>query len=225
MTAPEPIHHVPEEDLVEYVAGTCSVSAALAVACHLSLCAACAGRRGALEAVGGASLEAAAPQPTARGALERLLALTEGAAPDPGVTPDERAAEALLASLGVPRAVLPYLDARAAASGWRRLVPGMTRIDLRVGPPGTVARLVTLQPGLEIPLHDHGGPEYTVIFTGALEDDQGRFARGDISLREAGERHVQHVDARQPCVALVVNEGPLLPLTWKGRALKLLSGG
>jgi putative transcriptional regulator len=82
---------------------------------------------------------------------------------------------------------------------------------------------VNLQPGLEIPLHDHGGPELTVIFTGALADDQGRFARGDISMREPGERHVQRVEAGAPCVALVINEGPLLPLTWKGKALTLLA--
>jgi putative transcriptional regulator len=83
---------------------------------------------------------------------------------------------------------------------------------------------VTLQPGLEIPLHDHGGTEYTVIFTGALTDDQGRFARGDISIRPSGERHVQHVETVEPCVALVINEGPLKPLTLKGKALNILSG-
>ena len=80
-----------------------------------------------------------------------------------------------------------------------------------------------LYSGLEIPLHGHGGAEYSVIFTGSLVDDEGRFARGDVSIRETGARHVQHVDEGEPCVALVINEGPLVPLTLKGKALDLLS--
>jgi hypothetical protein len=32
------------------------------------------------------------------------------------------------------------------------------------------------------------------------------------------------VEAGQPCVALVINEGPLEPLTWKGKALSILAG-
>jgi hypothetical protein len=34
---------------------------------------------------------------------------------------------------------------------------------------------------------------------------------------------VQRVDASEVCVALVINEGPLVPLTWKGRVLQLIT--
>lgn len=223
MTTPSPVHHVPEEELVEYAAGACGEAAALAIACHVALCATCADRLLALEAVGGASLEAGAPQDVAPGALESLLAnLDDAPAPPPSAPSPE--AERLLSAHGVPRLVLPYLAPGAAAAGWRRLVPGISRLELSVGPRATVARLVRLQPGLEIPLHDHGGTEYTVIFTGALADDQGRFARGDISIRAQGERHVQHVETIEPCIALVINEGPLVPLTLKGKVLTILAG-
>lgn len=217
-----PLHHVSEEQLVEYAAGASSESAALAIACHAALCAACTARLRGLEALGGAALDAAVPQAPAPGALDGLLArLDEEAPPAP---PVDAAALGLLDAHGVPRVVLPYLTPEIAAAGWRRLVPGITRLDLRVGPAAAVARLVNLRPDLEIPLHDHGGTEYTVIFTGALVDDQGRFARGDISIRAEGERHVQRVEAGEPCVALVINEGPLEPLTWKGKALSILAG-
>lgn len=219
MTTPNPVHHVPEEALVEYAAGACGAAAALAIACHAVLCEACGARVRALEDIGGAALDAGLAEPTAPGALEQALARL-----DRVVAPEvvEAEAERLLAAHGVPRLVLPYL---AAGASWRRLVPGITRMDLDVGPHATVARLVNLQPGLEIPLHDHGGTEYTVIFTGALTDDQGRFARGDISIRDSGQRHVQTVEAGAPCVALVINEGPLVPLTLKGKLLTILSGG
>jgi putative transcriptional regulator len=217
-----PSHHPPDDLLVEYAAGSGGEAAALAVACHVSLCAACAARVGALEAVGGAVLEGATPDAPAPNALDDLLARLDEPVLDAPAELDA-AAERLLAPLGIPRVVRRYLSADVAAAGWRPLVPGITRLELRVGAPGTTARLVRLRPGLEIPLHDHGGDEYTVIFTGALADDEGRFARGDISLRAAGARHVQRVEAREPCVALVINEGGLRPLTWKGKLLDLIS--
>jgi putative transcriptional regulator len=217
-----PVHHVTDEQLVEYAAGALSEGAALAIACHAALCGPCAARLRGLDALGGAALDATAPQALAPGALDSLLARLDGAAAS--APPVDASALHLLDTHGIPRVVLPYLEPEIAAAGWRRLVPGITRLDLRVAPAATVARLVNLRAELEIPLHDHGGTEYTVIFTGALADDQGRFARGDISIRAAGERHVQRVEAGQPCVALVINEGPLEPLTWKGKALSILAG-
>jgi putative transcriptional regulator len=172
--------------------------------------------------VGGALLDELPREAPPPGALERLLAALDAQAPIPPTPAVESAPGSLLAPLGVPRVVWPYLDV-GAAKGWRRLVPGIARLDLRVGAPNVVARIVRLRPGLEIPLHDHGGDEYTVIFTGALADDEGRFARGDVSIRPAGARHAQRIERGEPCVALVVNEGPLLPLTLKGRVLARLA--
>jgi len=222
MTAVATSHHVPEEQLLAYVAGTGTEAAALALACHLSLCARCAALARDLEALGGAALDPSRAQPLARGSLDRVLARLDEVEREVPSPPAVRGEE-LLARWGIPSAVARYLPSGADATRWRRLVPGITRIDLRVGPTSTVARLVTLTPGIEIPLHDHEGTEYTVIFAGALHDDQGRFARGDISIREAGAAHVQRVEKHEPCVALVVNEGPLRPLTWKGKALSFLS--
>ena len=106
----------------------------------------------------------------------------------------------------------------------------MRAIDLplassRPAATGPRLRLVAFAPGVAIPPHDHGGTEHIVIFTGAIEEGGQRFARGDIATREAGERHEQRIAAGEPCVALVVNEGPLLPLTLRGRLLLALARG
>jgi len=222
MTAAATSHHVPEEHLLEYVAGAGTEAAALAMACHLSLCPSCAALARDLETMGGAALDPSRAQPLASGTLDRLLARLDEGERDVASPRDAHGA-ALLARWGIPSSVARYLPSGADARRWRRLVPGITRIDLRVGPASTVARLVTLTPGIEIPLHDHDGTEYTVIFAGALHDEEGRFGRGDISIREAGAAHVQRVEKSEPCVALVINEGPLRPLTWKGKALSFLS--
>ncbi|HTB56661.1 MAG TPA: hypothetical protein VLC06_02255, partial [Polyangia bacterium] len=113
------------------------------------------------------------------------------------------------------------LRALPSVEGWRTVVPGMRVVDLPLAVPGGAVRLVRFKGGVTIPLHDHGGPEYIVVFTGALEEksDGLRFGRGDVSIRLPGERHEQRATPGEPCVALVVNEGALRPLTLRGRLL------
>ncbi len=106
---------------------------------------------------------------------------------------------------------------------WRLVIPGVRAINLPVGAADDVVRLIAFKGGITIPLHDHGGPEHIVVFSGALEEEGARFGRGDISIRESGERHQQRVAPGEPCIALVVNEGKLQPLTLRGRILLALS--
>ncbi|HEX3901356.1 MAG TPA: hypothetical protein VH853_00815 [Polyangia bacterium] len=215
-----PTHHVPEHGLVEYVAGAATDGAALAFACHLSLCASCAAEVAALESVGGTILEANPGQELAPGALESVLARLE-ATPRPAAPPAETiAVPVFLSGCDLPA---PLLRALPPVVGWRTVVPGMRVVDLPLALPGGAVRLVRFKGGVTIPFHDHGGPEYIVVFTGALEeqakDDGRRFGRGDVSIRLPGERHEQRATPGEPCVALVVNEGALRPLTLRGRLL------
>ena len=238
-----PAHHVPEELLLEYVTGAASEPAALAVACHLTLCAACAERERGLEALGGAWLEQeAGAAALAPGELEAMMGRLDEPLPDRYQPVAAPVAPPLLAPLGLPRPLLDYLTRGAAAPAWRFLVPGVRVIDLPIGAPaevrsgpatglpGTptapeaVARLVAFKGGVKIPPHDHGGPEYIIVFAGALEEKDGRFDRGDISVRSPGERHEQIAVPGQTCVSLVINEGRLLPLTLRGRLLLALAG-
>jgi putative transcriptional regulator len=213
-----PTHHVPEHGLVEYVAGAATDGAALAFACHVSLCASCAAEVAALENVGGTILEASPGQQLGPGALESVLARLE-ATPQLATPPAEPvAAPAFLAGCELPA---PLLRALPNAEGWRTVVPGMRVVDLPLAVPGGAVRLVRFKGGVTIPFHDHGGPEYIVVFTGALEEksDGLRFGRGDVSIRLPGERHEQRATPGEACVALVVNEGALRPLTLRGRLL------
>ena len=217
------IHHVPDEMLLEYAAGTASDATALATACHVAMCDACSTRVVVLEEIGGRVLDAGGSEPLPSGALEAVLARIEG----PPQARDEAAAvpaaPAFLAEFDLPRPLLRRLAEAAVGNDWRFVVPGVRAVDLPVAAPGVTVRLVAFKPGVTIPIHDHGGPERVVVFSGALEEEGKRFERGDISIRDAGERHEQHVAPGEPCIALVVNEGPLRPLTLRGRLLLALS--
>lgn len=221
MTAIE--HHVPDEALLAYSAGNATDAAGLAVACHAALCARCAERVRQLEAIGGAALETAPPAQLGAGALASVLGRLDS-------PPEARAQAAavpeppeLLRAYGLPAPLRAVLGRTPAAARWRFVVPGVRAIDLPVGAPGDAVRLVAFKGGVTIPLHDHGGPEHIVVFSGELEEEQARFGRGDISIRESGERHQQRVAPGQPCIALVVNEGKLQPLTLRGRILLALA--
>jgi putative transcriptional regulator len=213
-----PTHHVPEHGLVEYVAGAATDGASLAFACHASLCGPCAAEVAVLENVGGTILEASPGQELGPGALESVLERLETMPQLVASSAETFTAPAFLAGCDLPA---PLLRALPSAEGWRTVIPGMRVVDLPLAVPGGAVRLVRFKGGVTIPFHDHGGPEYIVVFTGALEEksDGRRFGRGDVSIRLPGERHEQRAMPGEPCVALVVNEGALRPLTLRGRLL------
>ena len=222
---PAPAHHVPPEGLLEYVAGASTDPASLAIACHLALCPACAAETSALEAVGGSILAASPGRELAPGALESALAQLDAPPQSRTEASVARAAPEFLTPFGLPAPLLRQLP--VAAADWRFVIPGVRAIDLPVTSTDATARLISFGGGVTIPLHDHGGPEYVVVFSGALEEKaEGKcFGRGDISIRVTGERHEQRATPGQPCIALVVNEGKLRPLTLRGRLLLALSRG
>ena len=223
-----PKHHPTEEALLEYAGGASAESAALVYACHASLCAPCARRLAELEAVGGALLDGGAEESLAADALARALAsldvpVANGAA---DAREDEApAAPEFLASYRLPRPLARALAGLPRAPKWHLALPGVRTIDLAPGERDgeTRVRLIAFKPGVTIPPHDHGGTEHVLVFTGAIEETGRRFARGDLATRERGEQHEQRIAAGELCVALVVNEGPLVPLTLRGRLLLALS--
>ncbi|HSZ83110.1 MAG TPA: cupin domain-containing protein [Polyangia bacterium] len=226
-----PTYHPTEEALLEYAGGASAESAALVYACHASLCAPCARRLTELEAVGGALLEGGAEEPVAADALARALASLDAPTAHGahgGARDDEApAAPEFLAPYHLPRPLARVLAALPRAPRWQRALPGVRTIDLAAAEreDETRVRLVAFKPGVTIPPHDHGGTEHVLVFTGAIEEPGRRFGRGDLATRERGERHEQRIAAGELCVALVVNEGPLVPLTLRGRLLLALARG
>jgi putative transcriptional regulator len=226
-----PSHHIPAETLVEYAAGNAPEALSLVVACHATLCAACRHRLRALDAIGGALLERAAVAPLGAEALARAMArlgerATEAeaagsdvSAPAPIADGAGADADALVARLPGP---LRRLVAGAKVA-WRPVTLGIRSYQLPLRESSWRARLVRFRPGLTIAHHDHGGDEYTVVLTGAIEEVGGRFAPGDVCVKHPGDRHTQHIASAEPCIALLVQSGDLLPLTWLGKLAKLIA--
>lgn len=243
-----PTHHLDEDVLLDYVSGAASEPVSLVVACHLTLCGTCRAAAAAAESVGGALLEQALPAALSEGALERALARLDRdgpagnhgheprSAPGQGPTPVAAAGEPFVfEGVPLPRPLARYLAAGASsppsssaapprsAPSFRFIAPGVRGIPLTVAAaPGVRTRLLRLAPGMEIPLHAHAAPEFTLVFSGGLSEGGQHYVRGDVRFRDAAAVHAQRVDPDLPCVALVVNEGALLPQTWRGRLVSLL---
>jgi putative transcriptional regulator len=220
-----PTHHAPDHALLEYVTGHSEEALALGVACHVALCELCRADARRLEAVGGALLEAEPPRGLAAGALDSVLGRLDDATEDaPPPAPPARAGSESDAwtSLGLPEILVTRLPPGPAR--WRYIAPGVRGINVALRHEGGAsARLLRLKPGLVIPTHDHGAPELTLVFAGALTDAEGRFERGDLSCRQPGDTHLQRVDPEGDCIALVINGDRLIPRTWVGRFIRLIA--
>jgi putative transcriptional regulator len=248
---PTPTHHLPAETLLEYVTGSAKPVTALLAAAHLTLCPWCREEARRLEDIGGALLQSlpAAESSSMEAALGAVMAQLHDEAPregvhegaEPGEAPgtvapandlssvpsrtrsESRASGPSVRGAQMPRPVLEALG-HPTHIPWRWLAPGVRGVTLAGNRDEGAARLVDLRANLEIPFHDHAGPEYVLVLEGVLLEDGTRFARGDVATAGPGLQHVQRTDPAGPCLALVVNEGELVPLNLRGKLLKLLSG-
>lgn len=90
--------------------------------------------------------------------------------------------------------LLPYQGAAsqsifaADASRWVDVVPGVMRADLW-NDRSTVSRFYRLEPGAELPAHDHSGDEECMMIDGEVFLGDILLCRGDYHIASAGSRH------------------------------------
>ena len=217
MMSTSPRFHAPPHVLMEYAAGTATGPTSLVVACHLTFCPACRKDVTLLEEVGAGLLDEQPSVAMAPGAFELAMA-----ALDSEPTPTPAAPSSGASNARLPRPLLEVLaDGKLKL---RRRLPGLRTKQLKLGHGLAEARLMLFQPGTRIPFHDHDAPELVLVLEGALEEGGRHFARGDIAFSDSGERHEQRIANQGPCLALVVNEGPVRPVSVWGKLLKRLAG-
>lgn len=197
-------HCPPEEWLVDVATGADASSVAFLVACHLELCPTCSHTVRELRMSGGALLAALQAERTELSELEGALMakLDDALAAPVDVPPDPIFPRPLTAWIG-PSATAP----------WQRYVPGIQRIVLDRA---SRTLLLRFAPGVRPLPHRHVGLERTLVLDGGYRDPRhGEFRRGFVQI-VGDEVHEQVMDD-DGCIALFVNDGPLIPTTWLGR--------
>lgn len=196
----KPVHHLSDELLTAHAAGLLGEPLVLLVRTHLTMCGQCRERDRELAAIGGALLDAGAPEPVSDGLLARVLGRIEAPAP-------ETASRS--AGVGdVPAPLVPHIGPRFEDLKWRTFGP-VSEIRLMPDAEGYVTRLLKIRPGAGVPDHTHEGLEATIVLKGAFSDCTGRYGPGDVALVEGDLDHSPVAAEGETCICLAVTNAPL----------------
>lgn len=192
-------HHLSEGLLTAYATGNLPEAFALVVATHVSMCDECRARLGALEALGGAVLEADSV-PMDEGSLDAVLARLDAAPVAPPAPPGRRGI--------LPAPLADYVGGDLEAVRWKPLGMGVRQAILPTAR-GASARLLYIPGGQAVPDHGHRGTELTLVLQGAFRDEVDRFGPGDIEIATDELEHTPVAEAGAPCICLAATDAPL----------------
>ena len=195
-------HHLTDDILMGYSAGTLPEAFNLMVAAHVSLCDDCRARLEAFDAVGGAVLDGDGDcMAMSDGALAATMALISGGAPLDMARPARRKGV-------LPAPLQDYVGGDLDAIQWRPVGMGVKQAILPTSK-DAAARLLFIPAGAAMPDHGHAGLEMTMVLQGAFIDAGERFARGDVEVATADLAHTPIADIGEDCICLAVTDAPL----------------
>ena len=193
-------HHLSDDILMAYAAGSLPEAFNLIVAAHVSLCDICRAGAESYDAIGGALLQDDVGAELSSDSLASTMALIVGNAPKetprafrPGV---------------LPGPLQDYVGGDLDAIKWRPVGMGVKQAILPTTSEAT-ARLLYIPAGSAMPHHGHNGNELTLVLQGAFLDEDDHFGRGDV---ETADEHLHHTPVAAEgvdCICLAVTDAPL----------------
>ncbi|EPX83368.1 ChrR family anti-sigma-E factor [Salipiger mucosus] len=196
-------HHLTDDLVMGYSAGTLPEAVNLIVATHVSLCDDCRAAVEACDALGGAMVESSDTVAVSDDCLESVLGMirTEEA-------PAREPARGAPRSSVLPQPLADYVGGGLDDIKWRPVGMGVKQAILPTSSEAS-ARLLYIPAGMAMPDHGHRGMELTLVLQGAFEDEDGHFARGDIEIATDEIEHTPVADISEDCICLAVTEAPL----------------
>ena len=189
-------HHISDDLLDDYRAGSLPHAFSVVVAAHLSLCDDCRARHEARDMIGGALLEGTEAAPLGTDARARIMAALDTPPPAP-----------VRRGSGVfPAPVMAELGGRPPR--WRMLGGGIRQQILSADREGSL-RLLYIPPGKAVPEHGHRGLELTLVLQGSFADSEGAFRRGDVETAHDDIDHQPIAGPGEPCICLAATGAPL----------------
>lgn len=192
-------HHLTDELLMGYAAGTLPEAFNLVVATHISMCDQCRATLGAFEEVGGALITQQDQVPMSDSAWTNTLALINSA-PKTAIPARSR---------GVfPTPLQDYVGGDLKAVKWKPLGMGVRQSVLKTSKDATV-RLLHIPAGSAVPDHGHRGTELTLVLKGAFRDETDRFGPGDIEVANEDLEHMPVAEIGEDCICLAATDARL----------------
>ena len=196
-------HHLTDDLLMAYAAGTLPEAFALVAASHISLCDECRARLGAYEALGGAVLDTA-PEMMSEDALDRGLAACLSRLDGPAPQPQKPA----MRQGPLPGPLADWIGGGLDAVRWTPLGMGVRQAILPTSRHAS-ARLLHIPAGVAVPDHGHRGTELTLVLQGAFHDEISRFGPGDVEIAGQELEHQPVAEAGLDCICLAATDAPL----------------
>ncbi|MEM9579758.1 MAG: ChrR family anti-sigma-E factor [Pseudomonadota bacterium] len=197
-------HHLTPELLMAYSAGTLPEAFGLVVATHVSMCDSCRAELDSFDAVGGCMMEEAGFVEMSKDSLAATIAMISASD-----TSEKRTAFAPAVPGVLPAPLKDYVGGDLEAIKWRSIGMGVKQAILPTGSDAT-ARLLYIPAGAAVPDHGHRGTELTLVLQGAFEDEQDRFARGDVEVANEDLNHTPIADIGEDCICLAATDAPLV---------------
>jgi len=214
-----PAHHIDDDMLLAYAAGTLGEAAGLVVAAHLSLCPRC--RAGVLtaEVVGGTLLDDISPQDLSSTRLDEAMARLDN---EPPPVRSSRLPPRARAAFGaqLPQPILDYMPDDVESLRWSWVSPGVKFAALLTDDDGARVGLMRTLPGAAITQHGHSGDELTLVLSGGFTDAGSTFRRGDVQAVDETTTHEPVTDQKEACLSLVMIQGPVKPTRWIARIFR-----
>lgn len=205
-------HPVPDEILLDYVAGCASPGKGLLVETHLAMCDRSLEHFLMLQEVGGALLDTLEAAPLEGVSADAVLArASTGSEGEPAAGRAERPQRRDAVELCGTRLPAPLADTAEALDrrSWRRLGFGVEAALLPCSTPRGRTQLLHARPGIKILPHTHEGEELVLVLRGGFWDRGEYFGPGDVAVSNDAQLHAPVIDDAEPCLCLAVNEGPI----------------
>lgn len=213
-------HHLNDDLIVAYAAGSLAEGWSVAVATHLALCPSCRRRLTVAENVGGDLLEDIEADENVDSSWESVRNRLQQKSP-------KRQPETIRPPRpdgGLPEPLRTYVGGDIETLKWRSLGRGAYQIPIATGDSETMVRLLRIPAGKPVPEHGHGGRELTLVLSGSFMDGDELFGRGDIEDADASLTHQPVATPEADCICLAVTDAPLKFRSWIVRAIQPLLG-
>ena len=195
-------HHLTEELLMGYAAGTLPEAFNLVVATHISMCDDCRAALAEYEAVGGEVMMSGEPTELAEDSLQATLALIA----DNAFRKEE--AKQVAKVTDIPTPLQDYIGGGLDDVKWRRVGGGVSQAVLPTSKDATV-RLLKIPAGSAVPDHGHRGTELTLVLKGAFSDEEDTFGAGDVEVANEDLQHPPVAAPGEDCICLAATDAPL----------------
>jgi putative transcriptional regulator len=218
-------HHPSDALLLDYASGGASQSVSLLVATHLALCPICRQKVSEMETLGGALMEnetTHSPLGDISASLKaRLMDRLDEPEPIDG-TPANEEPILMPEVASLPQPLRGYCAEQIQKDAWRWSGFGIKKIPLLKDRESFDCYLLSIKGGSKAPTHDHRGDEWTLVLSGGFTDRSGHFLRGDVAEQQQDDVHQPIADPGEPCVCLIVAQGPVKLTGTLGRFLNPL---